>query len=247
MTEKERRPNVFSLLLGLVDRPASTLTEIATHPRWRWILPVLLLVVATIAATVLTSPLTWEQTQKVVQQQLAGLPEEQAELARAQIERLQTPGFMMGMSLATGLLGVVLAWLVAAAILYFSMLITGGDVEFSGLFATMPWIWLPFALRDVAMTGWTMYRGRLVANPGLSYFASTGVPTEDATNLLYNVLSHADLFVVWHLVLVFVLAYALPKFGRGKAFVLTVIYAAVNLGLRLLPVVLGGSLMGGLA
>ncbi|HUW14384.1 MAG TPA: hypothetical protein VM537_31970 [Anaerolineae bacterium] len=244
MADAERRTNSLSLFISLIDRPATALAEVAAHPKWRWLLPTILLVGAMVASIVLTSPLTTDQAQRTMQQQVAALPAGTAEMARAQIDRLQQPGFVLAMAIAGGLLGLALAWLLASAILYFSMVISGADLHFSALFATLPWVWLPFALRDVVQTGWILFRNRLIANPGLSYLVSSGKPLEDATNLLYGVLSYVDLFVLWHLVLVFVLARTLPRFSGGKAFMVTLIYAAISLGLRLLPVILGGSLLG---
>lgn len=245
MEETKRRPFAVSLLVSLIDRPATALAEIAAYPRWRWVLPVILLVGAMIASIVLTGPLTVEQTQQAVQQQLATLPAEQAEMARAQIARLQQPQVLLATAIGTGLIGLLLSWLVASAILYFSVLIAGGDVSFTGLFATLPWIWLPFALRDVVQTGYILYKNELIANPGLSYFVSTGKLVEDAGNLLYNVLARVDLFTLWHLALVFVVLWVLPRFSKGKAFVLVLVYAALSLGLRLAPALLVRAFMPG--
>jgi len=242
MAGGEKRPGALSLLVGLVDRPAAAVAEVAADPRLRWVLPVILLVATMLASIVLTSPLTAEQARQAIQQQLAALPADTVEIARAQIERFQQPQVLMAAAIGTGLLGLILSWLVASAILYFGMLIAGGDVNFNGLFATLPWIWLPFALRNAVQTGWILYRNRLISNPGLSYFVSTGSPTEDAVDLLYNLLGHMDLFGLWHLALVFVVLRVLPRFSAGKALVLTLLYAALNLGLRLLPVLLGRSL-----
>jgi len=245
MEETKRRPFAVSLLVSLIDRPATALAEIAAYPRWRWVLPVILLVGAMIASIVLTGPLTVEQTQQAVQQQLATLPAEQAEMARAQIARLQQPQVLLATAIGTGLIGLLLSWLVASAILYFSVLIAGGDVGFTGLFATLPWTWLPFALRDVVQTGYILYKNELIANPGLSYFVSTGKLVEDAGNLLYNALARVDLFTLWHLVLAFVVLWVLPRFSKGKAFVLVLVYAALSLGLRLVPALLVRAFMPG--
>ena len=238
MEETKRRPFAVSLLVSLIDRPATALAEIAAYPRWRWVLPVILLIGAMIASIVLTGPLTVEQTQQAVQQQLATLPAEQAEMARAQIARLQQPQVLLATAIGTGLIGLLLSWLMASAFLYFGVLIAGGDVSFTGLFATLPWIWLPFALRDVVQTGYILYKNELIANQGLSYFVSTGKPVEDAGKLLYNVLARVDLFTLWHLALVFVVLWVLPRFSKGKAFVLVLVYAALSLGLRLVPALL---------
>jgi len=244
MVDAKRRSNALSLLISLIDRPAVALAEIAAHPKWRWVLPTILLVVAMITSIVFSGPLSREQAQQTIERQLAALPADTAEMARAQIDRLQQPGVVLAMAIGGGVLGLALAWLLASGILYFSMVIAGADLDFSGLFATLPWVWLPFALRDVVQTGWILYRNKLIANPGLSYLVSTGQPVEDATNVMYGMLSYADLFVLWHLVLVFVLVRTLPRFNGGKAFVLTLVYAGVSLGLRLLPALLGGSLLG---
>ena len=245
MEETKRRPFAVSLLVSLIDQPATALAEIAAYPRWRWVLPVILLIGAMIASTVLTGPLTVEQTQQAVQQQLATLPAEQAEMARAQIARLQQPQVLLATAIGTGLIGLLLSWLMASAFLYFSVLIAGGDVSFTGLFATLPWTWLPFALRDVVQTGYILYKNELIANPGLSYFVSTGKLVEDAGNLLYNVLARVDLFTLWHLALVFVVLWVLPRFSKGKAFVLVLVYAALSLGLRLAPALLVRAFMPG--
>lgn len=245
MEETKRRPFAVSLLVSLIDRPATALAEIAAYPRWRWVLPVILLIGAMIASIVLTGPLTVEQTQQAVQQQLATLPAEQAEMARAQIARLQQPQVLLATAIGTGLIGLLLSWLMASAVLYFSVLIAGGDVSFTGLFATLPWTWLPFALRDVVQTGYILYKNELIANPGLSYFVSTGKTVEDAGNLLYNVLARVDLFTLWHLALVFVVLWVLPRFSKGKAFVLVLVYTALSLGLRLVPALLVRAFMPG--
>ena len=245
MEETKRRPSAVSLLVTLVDRPATALAEIAAYPRWRWLLPVILLIGAMIASIVLTGPLTVEQAQQAVQQQLATLSAEQAEMARAQIARLQQPQVLLATAIGTGLIGLLLSWLMASAFLYFSVLIAGGDVSFTGLFATLPWTWLPFALRDVVQTGYILYKNEMIANPGLSYFVSTGKPVEDAGNLLYNALARVDLFTLWHLALVFVVLWVLPRFSKGKAFVLVLVYAALSLGLRLVPALLVRAFMPG--
>jgi len=243
MEETKRPSHPFILLVSLIDRPATALAEIAVYPRWRWVLPLILLLGAMIASTLLTGPLRIKQARQVMQQQLAALPPEQAERVSAQMERFQQPSVLLATSLSTGVIGLLLSWGVASAILYFSVLIAGGELEFHGLFATVPWTWLPFALRDLVQTGYILFRRQLITNPGLSYLVSTGKPLEDAHSLLYNVLARLDLFTLWHLALIFVVLWVVPRFSKGKALLLTAVYAALSLGLRLLPVLLGRAVM----
>jgi len=223
----------------MVDRPAGALVPIAAEPRWVWLLPVVVAVVLAVAAIVLTFPLTSDSSLAALDQQLAALPSQQAEMVNARVAWLRQPSVWLGAGIASRLLWMFVSWLFSAVVLYLCMLLGGADVSFGGLFAAVPWTWLPFALRDVVQTAYVLLRGRLIANQGLSYFVSTGIPAEDATSLSYGLLAQVDLFALWHAVLVLVLLSAVPRFSRGKAFVLTAVYCALNLGLRLLPALLG--------
>lgn len=245
MEDGKRQRHVMGLLVDLVDRPAAALGEVAARPRWRWLLPAMLAIAAIVALAIVSSPLAAEQAQQAMQQQLAQLSAEQAEMAGQWIDRFQQPAVLLATTIGTGLLALVLSWLIAAVILYFATLIAGGDVTFGALFATLPWIWLPFALRDGLQAVYVLVKGALIANQGLSYLVSTGNAVDDAGNLWYNVLSRIDLFTIWHLVLVGVVLCLLPRFSRGKAFFLVLIYAVVSLGLRLIPSLLSSALLPG--
>lgn len=245
MDETEPRRHALGLLADIVDRPAIALAEIAARPRWRWLLPALLVIAAMLALAIVSNPLTTAEAQQVMRQQLSQLSSEQAELAGTWIARFQQPALLLATTIGAGLLGLALSWLVASVILYFSVLVAGGDVTFGSLYATLPWIWLPFALRDALQTAYVLLKKALIVNQGLSYLVSTGSVVDDAKNVWYTLLSRVDLFTIWHLVLVIVVLTVLPRFGRGKAFFLALIYAALSLGLRLLPTLLSGALLPG--
>jgi hypothetical protein len=245
MEEGKGRRHALGLLLDLVDRPAVALGEIVARPRWRWLLPVVLTIAAMVTLAIVSNPLAAERAQQVMQQQLALLSTAQAQAAGAWIDRFQQPAVLLATTIGAQLLGLALSWLIAAVILFFTSLIAGGDVTFSGLFSAMPWVWLPFALRDAIQAVYVLVKGTLIANQGLSYLVSTGNAVDDAQNLWYNVLARVDLFTIWHIVLVAVVLCVLPRFTKGKAFALTLVYVAVSLGLRLLPSVLSAALLPG--
>ena len=89
---------------------------------------------------------------------------------------------------------------------------------------------------------YVLIKREMIVNQGLSYLVSTGKPTADAGNLAYAALSVLTLFWLWHLFLVFKLFRVGPKFGAAKAIVLTLLYAALAVGVRVGFGVLGGLL-----
>jgi len=48
------------------------------------------------------------------------------------------------------------------------------------------------------------------------------------------------LFALWHVILVLALLVTVARFSKGKAFILTLVYAALSMGLRLIPALLSG-------
>jgi hypothetical protein len=237
----ERRPNAFRLLIDLIDRPGRTIATIAVQPRWAWVLPVVVTIAFAVVAIVVTLPYATASPQGEIQRQLAALPAQQAEMVTAQLDRLQQPAVMLSIGIGSRLLWMLISWLFAAVILYFCILLFGADVGFGGLIAAVLWTWLPLSLRDIVQSAYVFVRGQPIANQGLSYVVSTGIPANDATNYIYAVLAQVDLFALWHVILVLALLITVARFSKGKAFFLALVYAALNLGLRLIPALLGRS------
>ena len=218
------------LLLDLIDRPGSALTNIALYPRWRWLLPALLAVIALVVSTVLTAPLLAERSAQMMAEVLRNLSGEQADLVRQQMERFSTPTLIVAQAVGGGIAGMLLGWLIRAVILYFSSLIAGGEVNFNSMFVAVPWLNIPRVLEVALQTAYIMLTGRLMSNQGLSYLVSSGKLMEDARNPVYVALSQVTLFNLWHLVLVYILYRAVAKLGAGAAFLLTMLYFGLLLG-----------------
>jgi hypothetical protein len=164
---------------------------------------------------------------------------EQAIAAQEQMERFMTLPIIVGGSAINAVLGTGGGWLIAAAILYFGCLIAGEDLTFGRVFAITPWLWLPFALQGFVQAAWVGFTGALITTPGLSGLVATGNPLEDARNFDFALLSHVDLFALWHVVLVYAGLRGLTGMRAGKAIGLTAAYAALSLVVRLIPVLIG--------
>jgi len=239
----------WALLASIVDRPGTALANVAADPRWRWLLPAVLASVALAVAAVLIAPLLTVQSQQQAQELLASslsqLSADQAAQVQARMAAVQTPLFIGATTLGVGIIQLVLGWLIQATVLYFGALIAGADLEFTRVFATTPWLGLPYVLETIVQTAYVKFSNQLIVNQGLSYLVSSGKPLDDARNLAYGALSQVTIFRLWHLLLVYVLLRGVARLERGAAFWLTVLYAALFVAGHLLLTVVPGRLLGG--
>ncbi len=235
----ESQASSLSLLVSVIDRPTEALARVAESPRWRWVWPTLLSIASIAVYLALAAPYLQKAAQQAAMQQLSTLPAEQAAAAQEQITRFTSLPVVVGGAAVSAVLGLALSWLIAAAILYFGSLIAGEDLNFGQMFAITPWLWLPFTLQGFVQAGWTALRRELLTTPGLSGLVATGNQMEDARSLMFNLLSHVDLFAAWHVVLVYAGLRGLTRMRATKAMWLTVIYAALSLAVRLIPVLIG--------
>ena len=241
----EERHSTLSLLPGIVDRPQRTLAQVALYPRGRWWAPTAFLLASLAALAVVSAPLASQEVTKELQAQLAALPLEQAQIVQGQLQFFSAPAFVAGVAIATRTLGLLVSWLIAAVILYFSSLVAGGELDFGRAFAIMPWVWLPYGLRDLVQALYVLLEGKAIVYQGLSFLVATGDRLKDAQALPSLLLSQVDLFSLWHCVLVYAGLRAVARLSGGGAFFLTVTYAALMAILGALPGLLGGGLVAG--
>lgn len=230
-------------ILALVDRPQDAFAQIARRPGRGWFVPLLVLVVGLAILMAVSAPYAAAVTQEALDRQMTSLSAEQAEMVRAQAGRFTTP-LVVGLtgwfgSVASTAFGIFLA----AGILYFLALVSGGEGEFGPTLGATLWAWIPFGLRTLVQAAVVAAQRGLIVNQGLSYLVSVGDPLKDARNVVYVLLSQVDLFSLWHLVLVYAASRSLFRFGRNKAALVTVLYAAINLLFRAGTVVIQAMLV----
>jgi len=83
--------STWLLLLDILDRPATALVNVATYPRWRWLLPAILAVVTLVVFTAVSAPLLAAQAQELMAGQLSRLSADQAALVQGQVARFSSP------------------------------------------------------------------------------------------------------------------------------------------------------------
>jgi len=232
-------PGVFRSLAGIIDRPQSTLEAIYHGARWKWVLPILLLLVSLVALNMISAPYTAELSRDQLRRQMEAMPEESAALVAGQMESFSSPLFVGAAASVSGALGLVIGIVISTAVLYFSGLLIGAEIDFSPMLTVVSWTWLPFLIRNIVESVWIYVQGSLIVNQGLSWLVSVGDQMKDTGNLSYFALTYVQVFVLWHLFLVWAGLRGAGKISRGKAFVLVVIYAVVGLAVRWIPVRIG--------
>lgn len=235
---------MWRLLFGMIDAPADTFKQVLARRRWWvWALPLVLVLLSLAVLTVASAPFTLELAREQAQRQLASMPAEQAEAARAMMEQSLSMPYMIIMGLVSGLIMLVLAVLAQATFLYFGTVVSGGEVEFGPVFTLSAWSRLPFVIHFLTQAGYVAFTGRIIEYQGLSFLVRSGDLLQDARNPMFALLSQVNIFWLWHLLLIVVGLAVAARFSRAKALVLVLLYAALALGLSVLP----GLLFGGMA
>ncbi len=241
-TSVEIKPvNPFSNFVDVIATPSTAYRRISEVQLRSWWFPALLALVGALLYLGVTLSETVAEAAKQVQVQIGAMPPEQADAARPMIERFTSAPFIFGSGAVTVAIGLVIGWLIASALLYFGASVGGASLKFGKLWAVVVWSWLPFALRAFLQSAWSAINGTMIHNPGLSYFVASGDATKDQTNPLFALMSQIDLFALWHVILVYIILRVIARMGTFGAILLALLYAAINLGLRVLPAWVGGA------
>jgi hypothetical protein len=239
-------PPVWQLLFGIIDRPTATFKAVLARRKWwMWAVPLVVVFVCMSAMMVVRAPYDAELADQQIQRQLASMPPDQAEAARASMETFTSLPFRLATSLITAALALIIGLLGQAAILYFGALVAGGEVDFGPVFTVSAWTRVPSAINFLVQAGFTLVAKRAIQAPGLSTLVATGDLINDARNPLFTLLGRIEPFWLWHLLLVVLGLAVVARFSRRKALVVTVIYVAVSLAISVLPSMLFGSALGG--
>ncbi len=230
----------FHNLVDIIASPATALRRLATAPGRSWWFPALLAVAGGLLYLGVTLNDIAAETARRMQMQLSAVPAAQAETAQPLLEGLRSPTFLFASGAVALFVGLVASWLLASALLYFGAAILGTSLPFSRWWTPVVWTWVPFALRGFVQAAWSLVNGTAIRYTGLSYLVASGDRTADAVNPLFVLAAQVDLWALWHGVLIFVLLRTTAQLSRGSAAFLTLFYALVALGLRVIPALAGG-------
>ena len=152
---------MWQLFFGIIDQPVATFRAIAAQPRWYiWAAPLLVLILSLVVLLVVQTPHTLVLAREQMEGQLATMPEDQAEAARTGMGMAMSLPFMLATGIGFGTLALILATLAQATLLYFTALVSGGEMTFGEMFRMSVWSRLPMAIGALAQAGFIALPGK---------------------------------------------------------------------------------------
>lgn len=253
-----RGPHPLALLGQIWFRPGQALRNVVNGPGWLWLLPMVLAIALMLARVFAAAPVETAaraaELQAAHEAQLQEMPAEYRESLPP--EELQAPApaaaLILGPPLLTGLGGILLGWLVRAALLHVSSLALGGRQGFGPLYRASAWASFPLILRDAVQAAYVLITHELIRGPGLSGLLLAagdgqmqgvgGQPQGIVPTIAGVVLGRIDLYTLWYLGLLIAAVVAAGRLPRGKAIAVVAIYTLLSLAAGL-----GGTLLQGVA
>ncbi len=224
----------WSLLLSIIDKPRQAFEVAVAHPRWKWVLPMLFSIIATIAVVWITAPYSAEIAHDATIQQLqqSGMSPSEIDNMLEQTAKFQTAGFLGLVGSITGVLFLGIVWLAMGGLFYFVSLVIGADeLSFPAVFNVVAWASIPLTLQQLVQGTLIGITGRFPFYTGLAALQASGDIMRDSKNPLIAALSYADIFWIWHFVLLIIGIGVATKFNRTKSFLVALVYAVISIGL----------------
>ena len=230
-------PRMFAVFFN----PRAAFAEMASENRATWLTPMLVLSITAILAVVtsgylnsraammgeISLPPDWQYW----------TPEMQNNYMQAQ-QATQGPVFMYVMPLIGSLSRLWVGWLVFAGLLHLGSTLSGGRGSMQGALNVVGWANLPYAIRDILRISYMFLAQHTITSPSLSGFAS-------GPGFLYNLLSNADIFLFWAILLMTIGLANTDGLTKGRSFVnvmvVTLLVLSVGAGVAAMAARLGGA------
>lgn len=232
----ENRRLRLEWVLPALFQPRRTFQQIAAISTPIWHTPILILILTTLARVAVTGsikataaasgqityPPGWEYY----------TPEQQAQFQQA-LNGMNSPTFHYYLPAITGVLMVIIAWLVVAWLLHLALTLRGGRGTSQQAVNIAAWASLPFAVRDIVRTVAMMDADKLIAYPGLSGFG----PADGGTWAIFltALLGLVDIYLFWYIFLLGTGMRHSENLPPGKTWTGVLITMLVLVLLRALP------------
>jgi hypothetical protein len=207
MPKPLERPRALRLswAFQILIHPKQTFQEIASLSGSIWFTPLLILSISALLVVLVAGPIK-QQAAQAGQFELPPeyqylSPEDQARIQEA-LSATQGPVFIYVFPALSAIVGVWMGWLVVGGLLHLTLTLLGGRGATSAAMNLVAWSAMPFVVRDLVHILYMLSNDRLISNPGLSGFVQV---TQSSVSLFLNkFLSHVDLYLIWHIVLLMI-------------------------------------------
>ena len=222
-------PFNFKRLFTFILHPRQVFEQIAAEGRPAWLLPMLLLSLGVLLRVIITGflnaraaamgdvslPPDWQWWS----------PDMQNNYMQG-IQATQGPAFVYIIPAVTGLAGLWLGWPILSGLLHLFSTLLGGRGSQASTLNVVAWASLPFAFSDLLRVIYMLIVQHAIVSPGLSGFVSS---TLGAAGFLGSLLKHADLFLVWHALLLVTGMYLMDSLTRSKAWLAVLVILLISL------------------
>ena len=237
------KTSVWKALISIIDKPTATFRALNINPRFKWLLPLILAILMAVLTAVLSAPHSSELANQTSQTQIneLNLSAEETAAMLEQTAMFRSPVFFMALGSVTAIVLTPILWGLISTVLYFVAVIAGAELKFVSTFLIVAWASLPITLRSLIQAIIIGVTGRFPLYPGLAALQITGDPLKDSTNPLVALLSFADIFWIWHVILLTLGLSVVAKFSKTKSLFVVLFYVAIAIGLAVGLVLLSAS------
>jgi hypothetical protein len=235
----------FDLILPVLLRPRSAFREIAAHAGRSWLTPLLLITATGLLLVLAGGPLR----RAAAELEASNMPEEfqyytPEQQAQIQQGRAATSSatFIYVFPAVSAVARVWLGWLVVGATLHLFLTLMGARGTMAGMMNLVAWAGLPFAVRDIVRSAYTLIGHRLISSPGLSGLLPADA--EGGTLFFAGLLALIDVYFIWHAVLLVFAARAEVDLGARRAWGSVLASQAISLLLQAGPAFAAAQLSG---
>jgi hypothetical protein len=254
-TQADRKGPV-QLLVGIVIHPRKAMRYLSHGIPRHWWLPALATVIV-IAVSVYVhisansnylyrSELEWYES--MTHEERGPMPTPQLRMP---------PTLTVGLRIGGRVVGTVFSWLIWTGALLLAVTFLGRNgATFGSLFAMVVWSWMPYVVRGILQSVFMFLSKQPIYNQGLSGFIIDNTPMTMMEGFnrhaypmpptmgkmaLASILSKADIFLLWQLVLVAMGVVALTRLPPKKSIFVTAGVWIVVVLLGIIPVIFGNA------
>lgn len=226
----------LKLLLDIFIAPRRCFKQIAAVKNHGWGMPMLLLTVLIIFASIAGGPARFQHTVMNLNQPpddfIYWTPEQQNQFNEGQLA-MQGLLFTVVFPMISSLAGLWLGWFLIASILHLLMTLKGSRQSREVFLNYSAWASVPFAIRSLVQIISFLSTKQIIGNPGLSGLISQQAVGWQA--YLRLVLGMVDLYAIWFIVLLFLGSTIMSGLKPGKAISTTLIACLIFFVLALVP------------
>jgi len=226
--ENEENLSPLQKLIYIFTNPTKTLTTLRNNPTW--VLPLLLIMLMTVAFTIVTKDLMIEYRKEIILNS-DKIPEEQKDLALERLDNMSPKAFYI-QSIGGGLVGLVLVYLFAAGVfIVVGNFILGGKATFKQIFALYVWGNMVSLVELPVKAGMALAKGSAQVYTSLAVFMD---PSKSKT-ILFQILNAVDIFNIWRIILWSIGFALIYRFSPKKSYIAVIsiylFYILLSIGL----------------